>query len=118
MAKYEFLNKAVVMNRIEKKRLQEHARIIKAMAHPTRLFIIEELQRGERCVCDLQALIQSDMSTVSRHLSILKNAGLIQDERRGVQIFYSLRVPCVLNFLGCVDAVLEANRKSHLELVS
>lgn len=106
------------MNALNQKRLQARARVIKAMAHPTRLFIIEELERGERCVCELQALIGADMSTVSKHLSILRNAGIIQDERRGVQIFYSLRVPCILNFFGCVEAVIKSNHKASLEIAS
>jgi DNA-binding transcriptional ArsR family regulator len=81
------------------------ARIIKALAHPTRLFIVHELSRGERCVCELTDLIGVEMPTVSRHLSQLKNAGILDDEKRGAQVFYRLRVPCVLNFFKCVQAV-------------
>ncbi len=85
------------------------ARIIKALAHPTRLFIVDELARGERCVCDLTDLIDAEMPTVSRHLSVLKNAGILEDEKRGAQVFYRLRVPCVLNFFKCIEAV-QVNR--------
>jgi ArsR family transcriptional regulator len=81
------------------------ARIIKALAHPTRLFIVDELSRGERCVCELTDLIDAEMPTVSRHLSQLKQAGILEDEKRGAQVFYRLRVPCVLNFFKCVEAV-------------
>jgi len=81
------------------------ARIIKSLAHPTRLFIVDELSRGERCVCELTDLIGVEMPTVSRHLSQLKNAGILEDEKRGAQVFYRLRVPCVLNFFKCVKAV-------------
>jgi DNA-binding transcriptional ArsR family regulator len=81
------------------------AQILKALAHPTRLFIVEELSRGERCVCELTAMIGVEMPTVSRHLGQLKNAGILEDEKRGVQVFYRLRVPCVLNFFKCVEAV-------------
>jgi DNA-binding transcriptional ArsR family regulator len=81
------------------------ARIIKALAHPTRLFIVDELSRGERCVCELTELIGVEMPTVSRHLSQLKNAGILEDEKRGSQVFYRLQVPCVLNFFKCVKAV-------------
>ena len=86
------------------------AKIIKALAHPTRLFIVDELSRGERCVCELTDLIGVEMPTVSRHLSVLKNAGLLEDEKRGSQVYYRLRVPCVLNFFKCVQAV-QANGK-------
>ncbi|MCU0785399.1 MAG: metalloregulator ArsR/SmtB family transcription factor [Verrucomicrobia bacterium] len=81
------------------------ADIIKALAHPTRLFIVDELSRGERCVCELTDMIGVEMPTVSRHLSQLKAAGILEDEKRGAQVFYRLRVPCVLNFFKCIKAV-------------
>lgn len=90
------------------------ARIIKALAHETRLFIVDELSRGERCVCDLTALIGADMSTVSKHLSVLKQAGIVVDDKRGLQVWYSLRLPCILNFMECVETVLDANTQSQL----
>ena len=96
----------------ERKKLYEaRARVIKAMAHPTRLFIVEELSKGEHCVCDLTEMVKADISTVSKHLSILKNAGIIEDDKRGAQVFYALKVPCVLNFFTCVESVLESTRK-------
>jgi len=86
-------------------RYENQARIIKALAHPTRLFIVDELARGERCVCELTDMVGVEMPTVSRHLSLLKSAGILDDEKRGSQVFYRLRVPCVLNFFKCVQAV-------------
>ncbi|HEV2434862.1 MAG TPA: metalloregulator ArsR/SmtB family transcription factor [Verrucomicrobiae bacterium] len=97
------------MTAAELTRYKAQARIIKALAHPTRLFIVDELSRGERCVCELTDLIGVEMPTVSRHLSQLKNAGLLEDEKRGAQVFYRLRVPCVLNFFKCVQAVQMAH---------
>lgn len=93
------------------------ARIIKSLAHPARLLMVQTLTEGERCVCELTGIVGSDMSTVSKHLSLLKNAGIIQDEKRGNQVFYKLKTPCVLNFLGCVERVLEESRKEQLEFV-
>jgi ArsR family transcriptional regulator len=90
----------------ETARYEARARVIKAMAHPSRLLIVEELSRGERCVCELRDLVGADVSTVSKHLSVLKAAGILADDRRGAQVFYRLRMPCVLGFFGCVDAVL------------
>jgi ArsR family transcriptional regulator len=92
-------------------KFKNQARIIKALAHPTRLFIVEELARGERCVCELKDMIGVKMPTVSRHLAVLKSAGILADEKRGLQVFYRLRVPCVLNFFKCVEAV-QRNGKS------
>lgn len=93
------------------------AKIIKAIAHPSRLFIIEELNKGERCVGELTEMIGADASTVSKHLSVLKNAGLIMMEKRGNSIFYSLRVPCIMEFIGCVEDVLSSNAKEHMEIL-
>ncbi len=90
-----------------KNRLEARAKIFKAMAHPSRVLIVEELTAGERCVCDLTEKIGADISTVSKHLSVMKNAGLLLDEKRANQVFYRLRVPCLLKFFDCVEAVLE-----------
>jgi len=100
-----------------KARFESRAKIIKAMAHPTRLFIVDELSRGEKCVCELREMIGSDMSTVSKHLSVLKNAGIVQDEKRGLQVFYKLKIACVLNFFSCVEGVLKSNAREQMELV-
>jgi DNA-binding transcriptional ArsR family regulator len=89
------------------------SQVIKALAHPSRLFIVDKLAEREHCVNELTSLIGSEMSTISKHLSVLKNAGVVKDERRGASIYYSLRIPCILNFFKCADAVLEAIRKEH-----
>ena len=81
-------------------RYKNQARVLKALAHPTRLFIVDELSRGERCVCELTELVGVEMPTVSRHLSQLRHAGLVEDEKRGAMVFYRLRVPCV--FARCM----------------
>jgi AhpD family alkylhydroperoxidase len=97
---------------------EARAKIIKAMAHPTRLMIVDELARyDERCVCELTELVGADMSTVSRHLSLLKNAGIIEDEKRGSQVYYRLRVRCITDFFQCVESVIKCNAKSHQRLL-
>ena len=98
---------------------EARAKIIKAMAHPTRLFIVDELARnGERCVCELTEMIGADMSTVSRHLAMLKNAGIIEDDKRGSQVYYNLRVRCVMDFLECVESVMKCNAKDQQRLLA
>jgi len=98
-------------------RFEARAKIVKAMAHPTRLFIVDELSRNPKCVCELTEMIGTDMSTVSKHLAVLKGVGIVQDEKRGSQVYYTLRVPCVLNFFGCVESVLRTTAKEQLALV-
>jgi len=94
----------------ERKDFEIRAAVMRAMAHPTRLFIVDELSRGERCVCELTKMIGHDISTVSKHLSVLKKAGIIEDDKRGLQVFYRLRVPCVLNFFHCAESVIRARK--------
>ena len=100
-----------------KARYEAQAKIIKAISHPTRLFIVDELKHQERCVYELTEMIGADMSTVSKHLSILKGAGIVQIDKRGTQIYYKLKVPCILDFMHCVEHVLKLNAKEHLALV-
>ena len=102
------------MDEKSKARFEARARIVKAMAHPTRLFIIDELSRGERCVRELTKMVGADISTVSKHLSVLKNAGLVKDEKRGAQVFYSLRVCCIPAFFTCVESVLKSAVEEQL----
>ncbi len=106
------------MYSLRKDHLDARAQVLKAMAHPTRLFIIEELEKEERCVCDLTAMIGADISTVSKHLSVLKQAGVVLDDKRGNQVFYRLRVPCILNFFGCVESVLESQARDRTKYLN
>lgn len=96
---------------------QARAEIVKAMAHATRLFMIDELSRGERCVCELTELVGDDISTISKHLSVLRNAGIVDCEKRGMQVYYRLRVPCVLGFFQCVETVMTSRSEipEHFE---
>jgi len=98
-------------------RFEARARVIKAMAHPTRLFLVHVLSEGEHCVRELTDLVGADMSTVSKHLGQLKSVGIVQDERRGLQIFYSLRCACILTFFECVESVLKTTAQDQLDLV-
>lgn len=105
------------MDKKTKALFEARAQVIKAMAHPTRLYIVDRLAQREHCVCELTELVGADTSTVSKHLSVLKAAGIIADDKRGAQVFYRLRVPCVLNFFGCVEGVLKNSAKAQNQLV-
>jgi ArsR family transcriptional regulator len=93
------------MPRPSQTRLDRRVSIIKALAHPSRLTIAEALQEGERCVCDLHELIGGDLSTVSKHLAVMRDAGLVETEKRGLNVYYRLRCPCLLSFFDCVDSL-------------
>ena len=105
------------MDKKLRQQYEARANIIKAMGHPTRLFIVDELSKGERCVCELRDMIGVDISTVSKHLSVLKQAGIVVDDKRGLQVWYNLRMPCILKFFGCVEDVIRANVKDSNKVV-
>ncbi len=100
----------------EAKRYELRAHMFKALAHPMRIFILEKLRERPWCVCELAAEVGIDKSVASKHLSQLKEAGLIDDERRGTLVEYRLTVPCVLNLAACAEGAVLDNRKRQLGL--
>jgi ArsR family transcriptional regulator len=84
---------------------QERSVIVKAMAHPTRLLVMEVLTQGEKCVNDLTLLAGCDVTTLSKHLAVMRRAGLLQCEKRGVSVFYQIACPCFLEFFRCIDLI-------------
>ena len=103
------------MNPARRALYMERARIMKALAHPARLLMVDGLKAGPRCVCEIREWVGSDLSTVSKHLSVLKYAGIVEDEKRGVQVFYRLKCPCVTDFFACAEAVLRSSAASGQE---
>jgi ArsR family transcriptional regulator len=89
------------------------AKIIKAMAHPVRLMVIEYLRNSERSFSEIFNLFQLDKSTVSKHLLVLKEAGIVSSRKNGADVLYNLEVPCVTDFFSCVTAVIESNVKKQ-----
>ncbi|MFA5516649.1 MAG: metalloregulator ArsR/SmtB family transcription factor [Desulfuromonadales bacterium] len=73
------------------------ARTFKAISDETRLRILALLTRGELCVCDLMAILDLPQSTVSRHLATLRHAGLVEDRRQGLWMFYRLAATAPLH---------------------
>ena len=102
------------MDKSELVRFEAQAQIMKTLAHPTRLFIVHELAKTEKCVCELTQMVGADTSTISKHLSIMKNAGIVGFEKRGTSIYYSLKMKCVLNFFTCVNEVLKKKVEAQM----
>jgi DNA-binding transcriptional ArsR family regulator len=97
----------------KRKRLYElKAGVIQAVAQPVRLAIIEFLRDGEQCVCDIAAHVGAERSNVSRHLSLMLKAGVLESRKDGLRMMYTLRTPCVLGFLECVSEVLRERFQS------
>jgi DNA-binding transcriptional ArsR family regulator len=92
---------------------EARARVAKALAHPSRLLILDAITEGEKCVCELTALVDADQSTVSKHLLILKQAGIIEDRKEGPRIFYRARIHCLKGLWDCIENVLRENLKAQ-----
>jgi DNA-binding transcriptional ArsR family regulator len=87
---------------------------VKALAHPTRLFIVDTLSSKDLCVCELTDMIGADISTVSKHLSLLRNSGIVGYRKEGTKLIYTLKTPCILNFLKCIESVIIDQAKEKL----
>lgn len=90
---------------------EARARVAKALSHPSRLLMLDVLRERERCVCELTEMVGADQSTVSKHLGVLKQAGLVEDRKDGTMTIYRLRVQCLEGFWRCIEAVLKENLK-------
>lgn len=93
------------------------AKIAKALAHPSRLLLLDALRQKDLCVCEMTELVGADQSTVSKHLAILKDAGLVRAEKRGSMSVYSVQCQCLDGFFACIESVLEQNLRAQQELV-
>ncbi len=107
------------MNRAERAKYETRAKVLKALAHPARLKLVDVLaEHDEVCVCDLTEAIGMEMSTVSRHLTLLKNAGILESDKRGQMVFYSLRVKCLKSLFGCLESVVRCHVDQQLKVLS
>lgn len=96
---------------------QKQAEIAKAIAHPLRVAIVDFLKDGEHCVCDIAEHIGSERSNVSRHLSVMVNAGVLEYRKEGLKVIYELKTPCMLEFFSCVTSVLKQQAKENEKLL-
>jgi ArsR family transcriptional regulator len=104
----------------DKKKLllfQKQAEVTKAIAHPLRIAIINFLKDGEHCVCDIAEYVGSERSNVSRHLSVMVNAGLLDYRKEGLKVIYRLKCVCILDFFSCVTGVLRQQTKENEKLL-
>ena len=112
---WPFKQRRSAMDENKKRFLAEQANIFKALGHPSRLIMAEALTRGPLCVCDLHKLVGGDLSTVSRHLAVMKEAGVVDDEKRGTNVFYSLSLGCLDTFLRCTGDVVRTRLLTRLK---
>jgi len=104
----------------DKKKLllfQKQAEVTKAIAHPLRIAIIDFLKDGEQCVCDIAEHVGSERSNISRHLSVMVKAGVLEYRKEGLKVKYRLKCICILDFFSCVTGVLRQQTKENERLL-
>ncbi len=106
-----------MLNRKKQLLFQKQAEIAKAVAHPLRIAIVDFLRDGEQCVCDIAGHVGSERSNVSRHLSVMVNAGILDYRKQGLKVIYALKTPCILDFFSCVVGVLKQQAKDNEKLL-
>ncbi len=96
---------------------EKQAEVAKAIAHPLRIAVVNFLKDGEQCVCDIAEHIGSERSNVSRHLSVMVNAGLLEYRKEGLKVIYRLKCACIVDFFSCVSRVLKQQAKDNERLL-
>jgi ArsR family transcriptional regulator len=99
----------MAISEIDRKRYEARAKIAKAMAHPSRLLMLDLLKQKEMCVGELTEFVGADQSTVSKHLTLLKEVGLVSVRRDGSLSYYRLTCSCLEGFFSCLETVLVAD---------
>lgn len=97
------------MNEKTRRQYEARAKIARALAHPSRLLMLDLLQQQEMCVSELTAEVEADQSTVSKHLAILKDVGLVSVRKQGTSSFYRVACNCLGGFFSCLESVLESD---------
>jgi len=105
-----------MLSKKEQLLFEKQSKIVKAMAHPLRIAVVDFLKNGPQCVCDIAEHLGSERSNVSRHLSVLVNAGLLEYHKEGLKVIYRLKTPCILDFFSCVTACLKLQVKENEKL--
>jgi len=96
---------------------EKQAEIAKAIAHPLRIAIVDFLKDGEQCVCDIAEYVGSERSNVSRHLSVMVNASVLEYHKEGLKVIYRLKCPCILDFFSYIIRVLKQQAKENEKLL-
>jgi ArsR family transcriptional regulator, arsenate/arsenite/antimonite-responsive transcriptional repressor len=84
-----------------------YSNIIKAMSHSVRIIILDYIHKNKLVYfSELNKLFNLDKSTVSKHLLVLKNAGIISSKKKGLDMIYKLETPCIMKFVSCIKKVI------------
>ena len=86
--------------------VQAKSDVLKALAHPTRIKILEYLRDGEKCVCEIMREISIEQSNVSQHLSHLKKVNVLDSKKEGLKVIYRVKNDEVFQILNLLEAMI------------
>ena len=93
------------------------AAVMQALAHPIRLKIVDFLADGEKCVCEIVKIVDSERTNISKHLSILQKADILSSRKAGLKVFYKVNMCCVSNFLACAEEIIKYHLEKRIKLL-
>jgi len=91
------------MDTKETERLNAMANLMHILGHPMRIAMVEALNERTWCVCELATHLGLNKSAASKHLSLLRSVGVVDLEKQGTQVIYTLILPCVIDLLHCTQ---------------
>jgi len=94
------------------------AEILKALAQPTRLKILECLREGERCICEIVPAINGEQSNISRHISLMQKSRLISSRKDGVKVMVKIQDPQIFDLLDRVNKILKRQMQEQKKLMA
>jgi len=104
---------------MDEKLFEARAKIMKSLANKHRLKMVDTLgENVKMCVSDLVKKLDLNQSSVSKHLNILKTAGVVKAEKDGLKVYYSLRTPCIINYFVCVDNVIQNDLEDRMNVLN
>jgi ArsR family transcriptional regulator len=96
---------------------ERQSEIAKSIAHPLRMAVLDYLKDGPQCVCDIAKAVKSERSNISKHLSIMVSSGVLEYQKKGLQVIYKVRTPCVIECVTCLTKCLKEKAKEEQKLL-
>ncbi len=96
---------------------EKQAAIAKAIAHPIRMAVLDYLKDGEQCVCDIAEIVGTERTNLSKHLSVMVNAGVLTSRKDGLNVMYRVKTPCLLGFMDCIKECLKVQAEEQQQLL-
>jgi len=106
-----------MLKKTEKLLYEKQAVILKALAHPIRIAILDFLDAGPKCVCEIADHVGAERSNVSRHLAVMVNAGILSFEKKGLEVVYQVKMPCAMRFFGCITECIKQVARENEKLL-